>query len=397
MGSLHSLNLRPILSNALCATLVLVAGLCRAQSNLVLRAGGTTLEGDGRSGAILRIHDASSGITLAPPPGLAENFRLTLQKPDRTTVMVLGKDQALSESRVDGGTMTLGWKGPLKDAAGAGHDISVRMTITATAGGLTFGLHVTNGSPVKVQEAWYPLVGGLTGFASVGGKSDATLWIPTSTPTERPVVPTAGGASFGYPGQMNMGFACIQSKSAGKTLYFASHDPVARHKNFRFVETGVAGATDMAACIQHTPILPPGQQFDGSPVVLRFVEGDWVAAARIYREWFRATFGIVQPADDWIRRQSFFLMTMFMLPEGTINYTFKDIPRWARAAKAHGLKAVQISGWQRGGHDNGYPYYEPDPRLGTWKELEDGIRACHRMGLKVYFLDRKSTRLNSSH
>jgi hypothetical protein len=385
IGSLHSLNLRPILANALCAALLLAAGLCHAQSNLVLCAGGTTLEGDRRSGAILRIHDASSGITLAPPPGLAESFRLTLQKPDRTTVTVVGKDQALSESRVDGGTMTLDWKGPLKDAAGAGHDISVRMTITATNGGLTFGLHVTNGSPVKVQEAWYPMVGGLTGFASADGKSDATLWIPTSTPTERPVVPTAGGASFGYPGQMNMGFACVQSKSAGKTLYFASHDAIARHKNFRFVETGVAGATDMAACIQHTPILPPGQQFDGSPVVLRFVEGDWVAASRIYREWFRATFGIVQPADDWIRRQSFFLMTMFMLPEGTINYTFKDIPRWARAAKAHGLKAVQISGWQRGGHDNGYPYYEPDPRLGTWKELEDGIRACHRMGLKVYF------------
>jgi glycosidase len=74
-----------------------------------------------------------------------------------------------------------------------------------------------------------------------------------------------------------------------------------------------------------------------------------------------------------------------MLPDGTISYTFKDIPKWARAAKEHGINAVQISGWQRGGHDNGYPYYEPDPRLGTWKELEEGIRACHKMGLKVYF------------
>jgi hypothetical protein len=385
VGSIHSLSLKPILSHALCAMLILAAGLSHAQSNLVLRAGGTALEADGKSGAILRIHDASSAITLAPPPELAENFRLVLQKPDRTTITVLGKDQALSESRVDDGTMTLDWNGPLKDTAGAGHNISVRMTITAVAGGLTFGLHLTNGSQVKVQEVCYPLVGGVTGFAATGGKPDATLWIPTSTPTERPVVPTAGGASYGYPGQMTMGFACVQSKSAGKTLYFAAHDAIARYKTFRFVEIGGAGAADMAACIQHTPILPPGQQFDGSPVVLRFVEGDWVAASRIYREWFRTAFGIVQPADDWIRRQSFFVMTMFMLPEGTINYTFKDIPKWARAAKEHGINAVQISGWQRGGHDNGYPYYEPDPRLGTWKELEDGIRACHKMGLKVYF------------
>jgi hypothetical protein len=382
---LHFLSLRPLLSAALSATLIFTAGLCRAQSNLVLRADGITLAGDRASGVILRIHDALSGITLAPPTGLAENFRLVLHKPDGTNVTVLGKDQALSASRVVGGTLTLDWNGPLKDAAGGELDISVRMTVAATAGGLTFGLHVKNQSQAKVQEAWYPMIGGLADFASSGGKSDATLWIPTSRPTERPIVPTAGGASFGYPGQMTMGFACVQSKSAGRTLYFASHDSIARHKTFRFVETGVAGVTDMAACVQHTPVLPPGQQFDGSPVVLRFVEGDWVAASRIYREWFRATFGIVQPADDWIRRQSFFLMTMFMLPEGTINYTFKDIPKWARAAKEHGINAVQISGWQRGGHDNGYPYYEPDPRLGTWKDLEDGIRACHQMGLKVYF------------
>jgi hypothetical protein len=120
-------------------------------------------------------------------------------------------------------------------------------------------------------------------------------------------------------------------------------------------------------------------------VVFRFVDDGWQGAAQVYREWFERAFGIMPPSRDWIRQQSFYLMTMFMLPEGTITYTFKDIPRWAKSAKRHGLKAVQISGWQMGGHDNGYPDYTPDPRLGTWAELEAGIRACHEMGLKVYF------------
>ena len=141
---------------------------------------------------ILRIHDTASGITLAPPAGLAENFRLTLLKPDRTTVTVLGKDQTLSQSRVDASTMTLDWNGPLKDTSGAEHNILVRMTITATAGGLTFRLHVRNQSQVKVQEVCYPVLGGLSGFGTAGGKTDATLWVPTSNPTERPVVPTIG-------------------------------------------------------------------------------------------------------------------------------------------------------------------------------------------------------------
>jgi hypothetical protein len=363
---------------------MLCPGAGNAQSNLILRVGGMSLEVESGSGAIHQIQDASTHIRLAARAGMAENFRLTLLKPDMTTVTILGKNQSLSSSRVDGNTMTLEWNGPLKEAT-TEYPISVRMTVTCTEQELTFGLHVNNQSSVKVMEVLYPLIGGITEFGPAGRPTDATLWIPTSTPTEKSVVPTAGGCSFSYPGQMNMGFACIQSKQMSKTVYFASHDPIARYKSFRFIETGAPNAADLAACIQHSPILPPGKEWDGSPVVLRFVEGDWTKAAQIYREWFSSAFGIVQPAEDWIRRQSFFLMTMFMLPEGTINYTFKDIPKWAKSAKDHGINSVQISGWQMGGHDNGYPCYEPDPRLGTWKDLEDGIRECHRMGLKVYF------------
>ena len=44
-----------------------------------------------------------------------------------------------------------------------------------------------------------------------------------------------------------------------------------------------------------------------------------------------------------------------------------------------------FAGWDRGGHDRGYPYYEPDPRLGTWDDLRKGIDACHDMGMKVSF------------
>ena len=93
----------------------------------------------------------------------------------------------------------------------------------------------------------------------------------------------------------------------------------------------------------------------------------------------------MEPSRNWIRQQSFFQDTMFLLPEGNINYTFKDIPQWAKDAHDYGVNSVMISGWHRGGHDNGYPYYEPDPRLGTYEDLEAGIRECHKIGVKVYF------------
>ena len=121
-------------------------------------------------------------------------------------------------------------------------------------------------------------------------------------------------------------------------------------------------------------------------MVIQFHDGDWIAAGKaIYRPWFDKTFGLVKPEDDWIRRESFFQMIMIMLPEGNTNYTINQIPQLARDGLKYGVKSLQIAGWQWGGHDNGYPYYEPDPRLGTWDDLERAIRQCHEMGVKMYF------------
>lgn len=44
-----------------------------------------------------------------------------------------------------------------------------------------------------------------------------------------------------------------------------------------------------------------------------------------------------------------------------------------------------LSGWWRGGHDNQYPDYSPEPRLGSWSDLRRGIAACHRLGVRVLF------------
>ncbi|MBN1420933.1 MAG: hypothetical protein JXP34_19335 [Planctomycetes bacterium] len=356
-----------------------------ADERIVLGDDRVSLEVGSERGTIVRIRDAGSGMALAPPPGMAENFRMLLRKPDGAAATIFGRDQALTASRLDGRTLSLSWEGPLRDTTGAEYDLRIRMEIEAGAGFLTFTLHADNRTSGKLEDVSYPMVGGLAALAARGGTGDASLWIPTSNPSERAIALPFAEAAFGYPGQMNMSFSCIRSRSAGRSLYFASHDPIARYKVYRFLPASGSAGEDILACIRHTPFLPPGKTFDGSPVVLGFVDGDWPSAGEVYREWFGRTFGIAQPSQDWIRRQSFFLMTMFMLPEGTINYTFKDIPAWAKSAKDYGIEAVQISGWNVGGHDNGYPRYSIDPRLGTWEDLEDGIRACHEMGLKVYF------------
>src|SRR5439155_19018096 len=102
-------------------------------------------------------------------------------------------------------------------------------------------------------------------------------------------------------------------------------------------------------------------------------------------KWFDVRYKVIPRGSTWIRRETTFLHTMFMLPEDNINLMFRDMPRWGRDAKERGIEHVMLAGWQIGGHDRGYPYYTPDPRLGTWQELQDGIKACHDVGLKVSF------------
>jgi len=371
------------------ALVVLASALCtalgRSAEPVSLRDNQIALDVDSDSGAILRLVDVPTGIALAPPAALAGSFRLALQLPDGPAATIVGRDQTAPVLEQNGSRVSISWESPLRDTAGTEHQLAARMDVTVSDGAAAFVLHVDNNSTGRVVEAWYPLIGGLMGLRAPDAKPDASLWIPTSIPWEKSISTPFEAAVFGYPGQMNMSFACVRSESAGRSLYLASQDPVARYKTYRFTEFPDADDSDVFASIVHVPFTPSGQSFDGSPVVLRFVEGDWRAAGHVYREWFVDTFGLARPEEDWIRQQSFFLMTMFMLPEGTINFTFRDIPRWARSAKRHGLEAVQISGWQQGGHDNGYPDYTIDPRLGTWDELAAGIRACHNMGLKVYF------------
>jgi len=178
----------------------------------------------------------------------------------------------------------------------------------------------------------------------------------------------------------------VYNPTLNRGMYLGSHDAKDRYKQFHFAEIHENAQTDIFGNVIHFPFTKPGETFTGSTVVVRFHDGDWIAAGKaIYRPWFINQFGLMKPADDWIRQHGFFQMIMIMLPEGNINYLCNQIDELARDGLKYGITSLQIAGWQFGGHDNGYPYYEPDSRLGTWQDMKDAIARCHQMGVKVYF------------
>jgi hypothetical protein len=186
-------------------------------------------------------------------------------------------------------------------------------------------------------------------------------------------------------------------------MYFACHDTICRYKAVRFeLHPGIGNRqyggnwprpeeldskTPLGLKLHwaHFPYTKSGETFTGPPVVAQFHNGDWHDSARIYRQWFKSQFTVLDPSSNWMRQKLAFVDTPFLVPEGNVILKFKDIPHWAKAAADYGVTSVLISGWMVGGHDGNYPYYDPDPRLGTWDELAEGIRECHKMGVKVFF------------
>jgi len=373
---------------ALAAVLLLSGGLWPANGNageknpLVLENGSCRLEVDAAHGTLLRLVDKEGHRNLACPAELAENFRLVMPLPDRPENTIHGREQALSRFEASPGRLALHWDGPMKDASAKSHAIGAKMSIELGDRSLVFRFRVRNGTGQKIHEVWYPGLGGLLGFAGAGNRSDVTFNPP---PNHRAHLRRPFGQHLAtYPGQ-NMAFVEINDLGSRRAMYFGAHDPVTRFKAFHFSEVGAGEKSNVVAHLVHFPFVPPGGSFEGSPLVVQFHDGDWIdGGKKIYRPWFAKTFGLMTPDRDWIRQKSFFQFIMLMLPEGNINYNFAQIPQLARDCRKYGVHSLHISGWQRGGHDNGYPYYEPDPRLGTWADLQKALRQCHELGVKVY-------------
>jgi len=375
------------------------------------------LEVNAQNGAICRIYDKIGNLELISEPALAENFRLLLPTPEMEANIILGTEQTLS--RVDGtqDRLELHWDGPLVNPQGS-FDLSVTMQAEFVDKAIVFHIQVQNHTAYKLAEVWHAGLGGLMGFgerqamhtvmAKMRGPDTSNLF--TNFP-ESMGVGGGGGLRFpeyyvSYPVEIGMPWFDMYNHDLQRGLYYACYDTTPRLFVLRWemhpglARNRIAGNWPSPAEIeaQHDeyppglvmhwvffPYTPAGETFVSPPVVVQFHAGDWHEAAKIYRAWFVANFPIRSSEESWLRQAQAIQDAMFMLPEGNVMLTFKEMPEWARGAKEYGVNAVLVSGWNVGGHDNQYPNYTPEPKLGTWEELQQAIAECHQLGVKVFF------------
>ncbi|MCJ8331409.1 MAG: hypothetical protein HRT89_19315 [Lentisphaeria bacterium] len=368
------------------------------------------IEIDDKHGRIERLYDKAGDVELITEPRLAENFRLLLPLPDLEGNYICGKDQNLSSHSEEGNTLTLNWDGPLQSERGEAFNVSVSMRISFVGTGIEINTTVDNQSEQELAEVWYAIIGGHNG---VGERLETQAMIPQSGArfmTGETLYTDFSGFFYGsplpekhfaYPGQMAMSWADFYNPSLNRGFYLGCHDTVDRSKILRMeLYPGIGnGRKDkwpkkddvdglpigMQLHWMNMPYSQAGESYECPVVRIEAHDGDWHEAAPIYREWFTSEFTLNNPADDWIRHELAFQWIILMLPEGQIRWQYKDIPKLAQDALDSGVKALLISGFDVGGHDSHYPYYEPDPRLGNWDDLEKAVAEAKALGIKIFF------------
>ena len=139
------------------------------------------IEVDPANGAIARILDKQGQIDLGPPADLRITSASFCAARTRKTRQSWPGAQKTSKVLKTLDRLTLAWNGPFADTAGGKHQLDVRMEIRLEDEWLEFRFFLQNGSPGKVAQAWYPLIGGLGRFGldrSVTRPSDVARSAP---------------------------------------------------------------------------------------------------------------------------------------------------------------------------------------------------------------------------
>ncbi len=124
-----------------------------------------------------------------------------------------------------------------------------------------------------------------------------------------------------------------------------------------------------------------------TPVALQPYQGGWQQGVDIYTSW-RDTWFKMAETPDWARAPHAWQQIHINSPEDELRVRFTDLPKIGEECARHGVKAIQLVGWNAGGQDQGNPSHNPDPRLGTWDELKDAIAKIQAMGVRLILFSK---------
>jgi hypothetical protein len=371
---------------------------------------------DRESGALIGLMAREMGWKILDRPSLGLSFQLLvpLRKDEDWHLggprnnPVLGEKQRLTKLDVspNGRRAGLSWE-RLKSEKGGRLDICLVMEVVLDERRAVFTASIENRSPYVIENVYCPYLGDFQPPA--GAEWLRSFSYSYGTAVENAIWPTfqntRGYYGVDYPIQLGGPAGCgapmtpfmllrapeqgvylgVSAPSAELVAWQAELRPgYASAVDSRVPEeleiSGKQVATRIAAV--HVPYIQPGESRQLTPIALEPFRGDWQEGAEIYKCWRSGWMKPAQP-PQWIREPHAWQQIHINSPEDELRTPFRELVKVGEECARHGVKAIQLVGWNDGGQDQGNPSHDPDPRLGSFEELRDAIAQIQRLGVKV--------------
>ena len=385
------------------------------EKTFTLESENLRLDFDHQMGTLVGMTAVKSGWKILDRPQTGLSFRLLVPlSEDRRNNPVYGEKQEPSKIEIsnDQRKAIIVWDG-VESEFGGHLEIRLTMQVEIKGGQAIFTVIVENHSPYIVENVYCPYLGDVrpppqaeyfnTFSSNYGTSSEWSLW-----PTYQNL---RGYFGVDYPTQ----FAPWSSNTgAPMTPYFlmrsqdqglyagvatSSTELVAWHTELRpgygsSIDSRVPESSNIAGkdvvtrfAAVHLPYIQPGETRTLTPVALEAFKGGWQVGIDIYKKWLVSWF---KPASvpDWAQQPHSWQQLHINSPEDELRIQFRDLPRIGEECARHGVKAIQLVGWNDGGQDQGNPSHDPDPRLGTFGELKDAIARIQAMGVKIILFSK---------
>ncbi|TVR50942.1 MAG: hypothetical protein EA426_20455 [Spirochaetaceae bacterium] len=365
------------------------------------------LEFNRETGALIGLTAVRTGWEILNRPHLGLSFRLLLPTPEKRNNQIHGEKQILAAAEVSAERRSVRfvWDRVVAEN-GTAHEIEIELTVGIEDSHAVFRMNIKNGSEHTVENVYCPYLGDIHRVPSddwlktfVYNYHSAVEWDLWPSYENLP-----GYYGVDYPVQFGHNnaatpmapFCLVRSETQG--LYAgvldASPELVAWHTELRpgyessidsrVPESSSISGHDVATrfAAVHVPYIQSGEERSLTPVALRAFEGDWHAGVDIYTSW-RDTWISTRRRPGWASEPHSWQQIHINSPEDELRIRFSELPRIGEQCAERGVAAIQLVGWNHGGQDQGNPCHDPDPRLGTFEELQHAIARIQAMGVKV--------------
>lgn len=369
---------------------------------------------DSQTGALLTLTNKASGWLIQRRPWLNESFTMLVPLPGRRNNPIRGTKQpapAIKHSP-DDKRIVFTWN-RMESQFGGMLNIVFKGIITLTDEGLIFTAEIDNQSAYTVEAVGWPCLEDLSRplksdhfkyqAMSLGGSMGEVSLFPAFY--------SAGYWGVDYPQHARSShltpFVIINDDREG--LYVGYHD-LTQEQNIQFqfcwepgyetiyspVNSGNIPADDqvdgrdvhLKFSIQHLPFVGAREQGKLHPVVLQTYKGTWHKGVDCYKRWRKTWFRPPPGKPEWVNRVHAWQQIHINSPEDELRCRYADLVQYGRDCQKHGVQAIQLVGWRKGGQDRDDPSHDTDPRLGTREDLRSAIAAIQALGVKVVLFNK---------